>query len=434
MGTTDSVLVQAPGKIQGEFNLPASKSMFNRALIMAALSGNAISSHTPPNAEDCQIIESYLLASGYTFNLKEGILELKRVPLAGAAIEADLKMAGTALRFLTALATILPIHSVFTGSQRLGERPFSTLANALIESGASIQYSNSDFIFPISIKGNPNWQPKEIYLRNSKSSQMLSAVLLLGSHFSLETKIFFDRNFPVSEPYILLTLEMLNRIGIHWEQVADYYILREKIKSNNIIEVEPDWSGASYALGLVLLKGGRITLPFLSSESIQGDARQIEYFQQLGMKFEWTSGQLTVNASGESYEGFNFDFSGMPDLAQTFAVIAAFASSPSILRGLYSLRLKETNRIEALQNELTKLGAQVTETEGVMQIIPGSSLSKPILSTYNDHRMAMAFSLAACKVPLVQIENPDVVGKSFPEYWNNLRSLGFKIETEGHLS
>lgn len=427
MEMPDSFLVQAPGQIQGEFNLPASKSMFNRAMIMAALSGNAISLHTPPHAEDCQIIESYLLASGYSLCSKEGILELKGAPLPGITIQTDLKMAGTALRFLTALATILPIHSVFTGSSRLGERPFSSLANALMEAGASIQFSDSDFVFPITVTGNPNWQPREIYLRNSKSSQMLSALLLLGSHFSLGTRIYFDTHFPISQPYVSLTLEMLNRIGVHWVQEADFYILNEKNLSNQSIAVEPDWSGASYALGMVLLKGGTITLPYLQPESLQGDARQLKYFHSLGMKSGWTNGHLMVSASGDSFEGFDFDFSGMPDLAQTFAVIAAFASSPSILRGLYSLSLKETNRIDALRNELKKLGAQVTEADGVMHIFPGLPLSNPIITTYNDHRMAMAFSLAACRLPAVQIENPGVVGKSFPDYWNNLECLGFKV-------
>lgn len=434
MEMPDSVLVQSPGQIQGEFNLPASKSMFNRAMIMAALSGNAISLNTPPNAEDCQIIESYLIASGYSVNRKEGIIQVTGAPIAGKSINTDLKMAGTALRFLTGLATILPIHSIFTGSTRLGERPFSSLANALMEAGASIQFSDANFVFPITIAGNPEWQPKEIYLRNSKSSQKLSALLLLGSHFSLGTRIYFDTHFPISQPYVSLTIQMLNRIGIHWEQEADCYILNKKNLSKQSIAVEPDWSGASYALGMVLLKGGMITLPYLPPESLQGDARQLEYFHLLGMKSGWVNGQLTVSASGESFQGFDFDFSGMPDLAQTFAVIAAFATSPSILSGLHSLRLKETNRIDALRYELTKLGAQVSESDGVMQITPGTPLSNPIISTYNDHRMAMAFSLAACRLAAIQIENPGVVGKSFPEYWSNLKGLGFKFETEGHLS
>ncbi len=421
----------APETLSGTYILPASKSMYNRALVLSALTGNSILSSSSAQAEDCQVMENYLAEVGYSFKRKATQVEISGRPISGKVVQAELAMAGTALRFLSALAAVLPVQSQFTGATRLGLRPYLPLSLALKESGVNIHWSEGESIFPIRIQGNTEWQPEKIYLRNSQSSQFISALLLLGPYLNLDTQIICSQQAPLSEPYIDLTLGMLDQIGINWKRSSNQYELVKKSVLSNPILVEADWSNASYAFGMLLLKGGTLHIPGLLRNSLQGDALQVEYFQQLGVAFSWKGEELEVGAPGKKFPGFDLDFSGMPDLAQTFAVLAAFAEGPSILRGLYSLVFKETNRIEALQAELQKFGAKVEVVGDSMHIHPRFALpTQEPIKTYGDHRMAMAFSIGCCTQVGRQIENPEVVSKSFPEYWDNLRQLGFVLEVD----
>lgn len=421
----------APETLSGTYLLPASKSMYNRALVLSALTGNSVQCSSSAQAEDCQVMENYLAEVGYSFKRNGTQIEISGSPISGKIVQAELAMAGTALRFLSALAAVLPIHSQFSGADRLGQRPYLPLAFALKESGVHIHWSEGESIFPIRIQGSTEWKPEEIYLRNSQSSQFISALLLLGPYLNLGTQLICSQQAPLSEPYIDLTLGMLDQIGINWQRSSGQYELVKKSLISKPILVESDWSNASYAFGMLLLKGGTLHIPGLMGNSLQGDVLQVEYFQHLGMEFSWNAEGLEVSATGKKFPGFDLDFSGMPDLAQTFAVLAAFAEGPSILRGLYSLVFKETNRIEALQAELQKFGAKVEVEGDVMHIQPRFSMpTQEPIKTYGDHRMAMAFSIGCCTQVGGQIENPEVVSKSFPEYWDNLRQLGFVLEVD----
>ena len=299
---------------------------------------------------------------------------------------------------------------------------------AMNQAGASILYYSDKQVFPINVTGNPDWQPGNITLSQIRSSQMVSALLLLGPHFNLGTSLFVSKDFPLSEPYIKMTLDMLEHQGIYWARIPKGYQLHSKNPGNSDIVVEPDWSAVSYLLAILLLKGGEVSIQGLKPDSCQGDAAQLSYFRQLGLHFEFYSDGLKASSSGRTFSGFQFDFSDMPDQAQTFAVLAALAHSPSRLTGLESLTLKETDRITALEFELRKLNAQVTRIPGGLEIVPGILPEHAEIKTYQDHRMAMAFSMAATQIPGIRIQAPEVVDKSFPHFWQELSQAGFRFE------
>ncbi len=417
-----------PDKMEAHFELPISKSMFNRALVIACQTQCRILAKTKHLPEDCRVMMNYLQACGFAFQVDDGVWTISSHLKSGQYIQADLAMAGTAMRFLTSLACILPLNSEFTGAARLGERPYLPLAMAMNQAGASILCHSDIQVFPIKVTGNPDWQPGNITLSQIRSSQMVSAVLLLGPHFNLGTSLFVSKDFPLSEPYIKMTLDMLEQQGMHWTRIPLGYQLHSKKPRNSDIIVEPDWSAVSYILGMLLLKGGELTIHGLKQDSCQGDAAQLSYFRQLGLHFEFYSYGLKASSSGRTFSGFQFDFSDMPDQAQTFAVLAALAHSPSRLTGLESLTLKETDRITALEFELRKLNAQVTRIPGGLEIVPGILPEHAEIKTYQDHRMAMAFSMAATQIPGIRIQAPEVVDKSFPHFWQELSQVGFRFE------
>lgn len=419
-----------PPRLEGEGVLPVSKSLYNRALIISAFSGNPIRVMQAADSDDCLRMEAYLRTAGWELQWDAAGVRVTGQPVPGRVVEVDLNMAGTALRFLSVLATTLPLESRFTGAPRLGERPFRPLAAALIASGVRIQIPDTGSIFPFSIQGNPQWQPGQIHLVRVDSSQMVSAVLLGGYHFREGTRISVDSSMPLSVPYIDMTLGMLKSQGIRWERDKAGYVLVEKHRVQIPIEVEADWSGASYLFAWLAMLGGRILLPGLRLDSLQGDRGQVAYWQQLGIAVRPTETGLEAWSDGQGRRGFELDFEGMPDLAQTFAVVAALGENPCVLTGLESLRVKETDRVEALKQELAKLGAEVRGDARRIEIIPGKWPEKADIQTYGDHRMAMAFSVAAIRVPGLRIQNPGVVEKSFPGYWKVLEGMGFLGERE----
>lgn len=419
------IRITPPSRLEGEVELPVSKSLYNRALILSAYSGNLIQVRQAADSDDCRRMEAYLRAAGWGIEQEASGVRVSGQPVPGRVVETDLNMAGTALRFLAVLAATLPLESRFTGAPRLGERPFRPLAKALKATGVNIQIPNTGSIFPFTIRGNPNWQPGQIHLDGVDSSQMVSALLLGGCHFHAGTRISVDASIPLSVPYVEMTLGMLSRQGIQWAMEQGSYVLREKHRVEIPIEGEADWSGASYLFAWLALLGGRIQLSGLSLDSLQGDRGQVGYWHQLGLEVRPTGTGLEAWSEGKGRKGFELDFEGMPDLAQTFAVVAALGEESCVLTGLESLRVKETDRVEALKQQLAKLGAEVRGDARRMEIMPGKWPERADIKTYEDHRMAMAFSLAAVRIPGLRIENPGVVEKSFPGYWKVLAGLGF---------
>lgn len=412
--------------LSGVFHLPVSKSELNRALVMAAFSKVPVHITGTSEADDCRVFIQYLRACGFTLDVSESGIHFSGQAVSGREIIQDLGMAGTALRFLPVLAACLPVRTVFTGAGRLSERPVLPLIQALQTAGAKIIQPENGLNFPLIIEGNPEWKPASFFLGNAPSSQLLSALLLAGAHWPLNTQIHCDKNQIVSRTYVDLTLQMLSAQGIHWLENPDGFFLSENVSNHAQIFTESDWSSASYAFGHVMLNSGKILLKGLKPHSFQGDAGQLDYFRQLGVHLKFVVGGLEVSGEGKKVSAFDFDFSQMPDLAQTFAVLALFADGPCILRGLSTLRFKETDRVQALELELKKCGADVEVVGAEMKIIPFGEILPVCIRTYADHRMAMAFALAAVRTEGMCIENPEVTGKSFPEYWNCLSEVGIK--------
>lgn len=353
----------------------------------------------------------------------------------------DVGHAGTAMRFLTAYLAIKEGEFVLTGSERMQQRPIKILVDALRILGAEIEYLNNEGFPPLKIKGK-KLLGGEITVDGSVSSQYISALMLVAPYMENGLKINFEGQL-TSKPYLEMTLEIMKYFGAELTWAAS------RIRRNDAIEVkagryvakdfyvEADWSAASYWYSMVALSNkADITLQGLQKESLQGDVVVAKIYENFGVKTEFIENgiRLTKNSSPITHHSPLFlDFTNCPDLAQTVAVTCAALNVAAKLTGLSTLRIKETDRIVALQNELNKLGYNA-EVENDDLIIKGyasnlrhSCESRNLsVKTYNDHRMAMAFVPLALLYPIV-IENPDVVIKSYPYFWEDLKSVGFSV-------
>jgi 3-phosphoshikimate 1-carboxyvinyltransferase len=420
---------QVPERLSGVFHLPYSKSMYNRALVIGAASGKSFRVSANSSAEDCEVLKGYLSALNYRIESGgEGIYHFipGNFP---SQVNLDLRMAGTAMRFLTGLACIMPVCSAFRGSERLSMRPVGALKDALISAGGRLEYESAHFALPVRIYGDRHWSPKCFDFAPGESSQMLSALLLLGPHLQTGTRIQVPKVEVVSKTYVEMTLNMLSLQGIYWVRDDSGFVLKSCEWKDEVIFVERDWSSASYAFAWALMFPSDFMIPGLSAQSLQGDRAQVKWFEHLGLKIEFMEKGVRVQSPGyRDLPAFDFDFSDMPDLAQTFAVLALFAKGKSTLRGLETLRVKETDRVSALQAELSKLGAIVQVIGNQMEIEPVEVLMPCMLDTYGDHRMAMSFSILAGLYPgEIGIRSPEVVSKSFPDFWHELSRIGINF-------
>lgn len=407
--------------LNGVITLPSSKSISNRVLMIKALSGLDIKISNLSDAKDTQILAELLADKNRT--------------------TFDVGHAGTAMRFLTAYLSIKESEFVLTGSERMQQRPIKILVDALRVFGAEIEYLNNEGFPPLKIKGK-KLSGGEITIDGSVSSQYISALMLVAPYLENGLKINFEGQV-TSKPYLEMTLEIMKYFGA--ELILGDFCFRR----NDVIEVkagkyvakdfyvEADWSAASYWYGMVALaKEADITLLGLQKESIQGDAVVAMIYENFGVKTEFIKNGIRLSkATNFKLETSNLklSFSNCPDLAQTIAVTCAALNIPAKLTGLSTLRIKETDRIVALQNELNKLGYNV-EVENDDLIITLSlrtdrhsceSRNLPV-KTYNDHRMAMAFAPLGLLHP-IKIENPDVVIKSYPNFWEDMRRVGFSL-------
>ena len=356
----------------------------------------------------------------------------------------DIHHAGTAMRFLTAYFAIQEGQVVvLTGSERMKERPIQILVDALRELGADISYDDAIGFPPLRIKGKKLINSK-VSMRADVSSQYISALLLIapklenGLHLTLEGEL-------TSVPYIKMTLDLLNQIGVKTK--FDSNIIRVFPSNDNQqptkITVESDWSSASYFYSIIALSkvGTQITLSSFKQNSLQGDSALIEIYKNFGVETIFNNDTITLrktNLQPTTYNPqptthnlkpttYNFQLNNTPDLAQTIIVTCFGLGLGCHLTGLHTLKFKETNRLTALQNELTKLGATVTTTEDSITLEPTMSIHSNIkIETYNDHRMAMAFAPLALLVPITIIDAA-VVSKSYPNFWIDLKSIGFQI-------
>jgi len=311
------------------------------------------------------------------------------------------------------------------------ERPIGILVDALKEIGAEIKFLNKDGYPPLETIGFSNQQKDEISIRGDVSSQYISAIMMLAPTLPSGLRINLIGKV-ASKPYIMMTLQLMKQFGVLVEYSIDSKII---VKPSNYhaseFSVESDWSGASYWFSIVsLAKNAEITLTGLKSDSLQGDNRIMEIMSSLGVKSEFTTKGLFLSKT-EAQSSFEYDFSNCPDLGQTVAVVCAAKGIKAEFTGLESLRIKETDRILALQNELEKIGAHLEDIEGKRwKIHPSENIQKfnnISFDTYEDHRMAMAFAPLATLMDII-IKDPTAADKSYPSFWKHMESAGFEME------
>ena len=397
--------------------ITGSKSETNRLLILKALYSN-ISIENASNSDDSEVMTKALNMLS-TANGKR-------------STEVNVHHAGTAMRFLTAYFAIQEGKEVIlTGSSRMKERPIKILVDALRELGAEISYIENEGFPPIKIKGKKISKNK-ISLPAHISSQYISALLLIAPKLENGLEIELVGNI-TSKPYIAMTLALLNQIGVKTTFNKNKIKIHSKFKIQNLkFIVESDWSSVSYWYSVIALSeiDTQITLSSYKQSSLQGDSVVAEIYENFGVATIFNNNNSitlskTVNCKLSSV---NIELNNTPDIAQTIAVTCLGLGIKCNLSGLHTLKIKETDRLQALKTELSKLGAKVSITDDSLFLEATSILKNQVsIATYQDHRMAMAFAPLAIKTPII-IENFDVVSKSYPNFWNDLQEVGFTIQ------
>ena len=405
-----SYLIKAPdGAVRASVKLPASKSISNRALILNALSYSPYEVENLSDCDDTNVMVKALNSNDRDFNV-------------GAA--------GTTMRFLTAFLSKIVGEWTITGTERMKNRPIKVLVDALNTLGARIEYIEKEGYPPLRIFGSA-LQGGEISLPGNVSSQYISAVLMIAPLMEKGVTLHLEGGI-VSTPYINLTLQLMRQFGV--EASWNGNTIRVMPQSYRPIRftVESDWSAASYWYEIMALsKGAEIELLGLFKESLQGDSAGAKLFAQLGVGTTFTSRGVLLRHTGNVCRKLIYDFVDQPDLAQTFVVTCALMNIPFRFSGLQSLKIKETDRIEALKAELLKLGYVLTDSRGSILEWDGTRRepeARPLIATYEDHRMALSFAPAALVRPAgIEIAHPEVVSKSYPHYWDDLAAAGFQI-------
>jgi 3-phosphoshikimate 1-carboxyvinyltransferase len=434
-------LFHPTGIVKAVINLPASKSISNRLLIINRLSNNKCDIENLSDSTDTQNLK----------NILESNDEI-----------ADVKDAGTSMRFLTTYYCATNQTKIITGTDRICQRPIGELVSALRTIGFQIEYLKKEGFPPIKIlksDGGHSLSPSPSLPLNplkrtssasplggrgvvevdaSVSSQYISALLMIAPVLKNGLTIVL-KNAPVSEPYIMMTLKLMSEFGIAYSWEKNKIIVPHQNYSPKKVTVEADWSAASYwYIVAALSKSADIRLLGLKEDGLQGDKIMAEWGRRFGVETRFDSEGATLiknravvtptrfpTSSGLSEEPLLIDFINNPDLAQSILVMAAVKNIPIELRGIESLRIKETDRIEAMRSELKKINAELIEkTNGVFLLKPNFKILDSKFETYNDHRMAMAFAPVALKGK-IKINNPDVVKKSYPSFWEDLKKAGF---------
>ena len=406
------IKITPPDTVHTTIQLPSSKSICNRALIINALGKGHF---TLENLSDCDDTQVLIRA------------------LRDLAPTIDIMAAGTAMRFLTAFLSVTEGTHLITGTARMRQRPIQVLVDALKSLGAKIEYVEKEGFPPLRITG-AQLTNRDITLPGSISSQYISALLMIGPILPYGLHLTLTGDI-ISRPYINLTLQLMHDFGAEAEWVSEYELeVKAQPYCARPYYIESDWSAASYWYEIAALSTqATIQLPGLFETSYQGDAKVSELFRMLGVETQFKGTFVTLTRTAPLIQRMEYNFVNQPDLAQTFVVTCALLDIPFNFSGLQSLKIKETDRIAALIAEMKKMGYLLKETDGAALAWEGTRIPadpSPIIDTYEDHRMAMAFAPAAIKLKELQINNPQVVSKSYPHYWEDLQVAGFHITEE----
>jgi 3-phosphoshikimate 1-carboxyvinyltransferase len=425
----EQLLLNPIAKVDGEINLPGSKSLSNRALLLAALAKGTTTLTNLLDSDDIRHMLNALKKLGVNYQLsddkKQCIVEgLGRAfnTLELGQLELFLGNAGTAMRPLCAALCLGQGEYVLTGEPRMFERPIGSLVAALQQAGAEVSYLGDENYPPLSIKGT-GLKGGKIEIDGSVSSQFLTAFLMAAPMASEDTTIEIIGEL-VSKPYIKITLQIMRDFGVDVDN--DNY-QRFTIKGGQIYTaagdylVEGDASSASYFLAAGAIGGGSIKVTGIGKNSVQGDIQFADALEAMGAEIEW--GDDYIKASKGDLVAIDMDMNHIPDAAMTIAVAALFAKGTTKIRNVYNWRVKETDRLFAMATELRKVGASVVEGHDFIEVTPPAIFNHAEIDTYDDHRMAMCFSLVALSDTAVTINDPKCTSKTFPDYFEKLASV-----------
>lgn len=407
--------------LYGSITLPASKSLSNRLLIMNALSGHELKIKGLSVAEDTVLLQK-LLIEIISANVSKGLVEL------------DVNNAGTVMRFLTAFLAIRPGKWILTGNDRMKQRPIGILVDALRSLGAGIDYLAKLGYPPLMIHGKP-LHGNEIIIDPGESSQYASALLMIAPFLPHGLSLHL-KGESVSTPYMEMTIELMKQYGAHVRKSKHVVSVKPGTFLPIDSDVEGDWSAAAFWYeAAVFAREVDLELTGLTDKGLQGDSVLAEIYANFGIQTRYTSSGIRLTRFPQKIDGFFFNFTDHPDIAPAVIATCAGLGIRGHFEGLKSLRIKETDRIQAMKTELEKLGVKV-EISGRLEAISTFDVKPAKLNnhaattieTYGDHRMAMTFAPLALRFGSIRITNPDVVAKSYPGFWNDMKEVGFSVE------
>ncbi len=392
--------------IEARISLPLSKSISNRALIINALTPGATELANVAKCDDTDVMVTALKSDCDIINI-------------GAA--------GTAMRFLTAYFAASSGRAItLDGSERMRQRPIAALVDALRDCGADIEYASAKGFPPLNINGK-RLKGGQISLPASISSQYISALLMVAPTMENGLKLTLEGDI-ISRPYIMMTLDMMKTWGVDSDFTGNIITIAPQTYKATNFDIEADWSAASYWYEIAALSSGDIQLHGLSRNSLQGDSNIAKFFENFGIITRFDNGSISLEPSPDVVPRLSIDLSSQPDLAQTIVVTACMLGIPFTITGLSTLKIKETDRLTALRNEMLKLGMELVIEQDCKLSWNGNRMpimETPAIDTYKDHRMAMAFAPVALYVPGIIINDIDVVSKSYPMFWTHLQEAGF---------
>ena len=426
----DALTLQPIAKIEGEINLPGSKSLSNRALLLAALANGETEIVNLLDSDDIRHMLNALQRLGVAYTRSADGTRCTVMGKGGpfqvdGKVELYLGNAGTAMRPLCAALCLGRGEFSLTGEPRMEERPIGALVDSLRQAGGQVDYLKATGFPPLRIVAN-GLQGGQISVDGTISSQFLTAILMACPLAQGDTTIQVLGDL-VSKPYIDITIHTMQQFGVAVQHAAyqEFGIAgRQQYQSPGKFLVEGDASSASYFMAAAAIKGGRVKVTGIGKGSIQGDVQFAQVLAAMGAQVTWADDAITVERG--QLRGIDLDLNHIPDAAMTIATTALFAEGATAIRNIYNWRVKETDRLHAMTTELRKVGATVVEGRDFIEITPPATLRHAAIDTYNDHRMAMCFSLLALAPASVTINNPQCTAKTFPDYFEKLESVAVR--------
>ncbi|OIP95317.1 3-phosphoshikimate 1-carboxyvinyltransferase [Candidatus Wirthbacteria bacterium CG2_30_54_11] len=416
--------------VQAEVRIPGSKSYTNRALIIAALAQGTSTLLHPLKSDDTAVMIKALREFGIDIEEHEDHFVVYGTGgvLKSPSGEIDVQNAGTAMRFLASLAALAPDETRLTGSERMEERPLGDLLAALAELGVRAWSERNNGCPPIIVDG-PGIPGGTCHLRGEVSSQYLSSILMCAPYADRDVAVQVEGR-QTSQPYIDMTLDIMREWGVRVVESAEqvYQVKAGRTYQSREYAIEADASSASYFMALAAVTAGTVRVLGINPHTRQGDIAFAQVLEQMGCQV--TRGDHFIGVTGvEDLKPVDVDMNSMPDMVQTLAIVAACTEGETKIRDVANLRVKETDRLSALKKELGRVGVRVKELEDGL-VIQGGNPHGAVIETYGDHRMAMVFAVLGCVVPGIRIQNPEVVTKSYPEFWRDLKSAGITLQGE----